>query len=83
MPLKRVNKFNDLWLKMEKCKPWLERHPTSEVYALCKSCKVDIHLGSIGIGAKGKKHASLLLSDSPLIGIFFKKSTTVRQTQVC
>ena len=87
MPPKRVNKFNELWLKIPKYKPWLQRHNTSVLHGFCKVCKADIHLGSIGLGAlnshmKGKKHESLMSEDDLSIGMFFKRSAMVSQAQV-
>lgn len=65
---KRTAKFKQEWLQKYK---WLTAHPTSSIHAYCKLCKVDIHVGSIRLGAleshkKGKKHATRETSESTI-----------------
>ena len=72
IPVKRACRFNQDWLRKEKFKPWLETHKTFVLYAHCKFCKVDIHLGSMRLGSveshmKGKKHSMRLTPQSASI----------------
>ena len=80
---KRVGQFKQEWLDKY---IWLTAHPTSTVYAHCKLCKTDIHVGSIRLSAieshkKGIKHAARetsKLTPKTSIQHYFAKSQHTR-----
>lgn len=80
-PPKRINHFKDEWIIKYK---WLEKHK-SPIYAYCKVCSSDIHLGSIRLGAieshkKGKKHISReTLTNNMSVKVWCKVTDSVKK----
>lgn len=85
MPPKRTSKFKPEWLTDPKFSSWLAEHDKSSSYAVCTFCKVDIHVGSMRIGALmshygGAKHQSRFNAKlAPSIANFFTSTKSASQ----